>query len=137
MISLFTYGSLMFSDIMFKVANCQPECTEAVLKDFFCSKIHGEEYPGILFHPGAKVTGILYWHLPPEAIRRLDAFEGEKYIRQDVEVIGENIGQTRAMTYVIKPECSHFLTGEAWSSSQFLSAGKAKFERAYFGFKSI
>ena len=127
----------MFSDIMFKVANCKPFYTKAVLKDFFCSKIHGEEYPGIFSHSGAQVTGILYLNLPSNAIKRLDAFEGEIYVRQDVEVIAENIGPACAMTYVFKPEHRHLLTGEAWSSSQFLSAGKAKFEKAYLGFKSI
>ena len=137
MINLFTYGSLMSSDIMFKVAQYRTNFTEAVLKEFFRSKIHGEEYPGIIAHSGQQVSGIVYFNLPAKAVKRLDAFEGEMYVRQDVEVISEKNGLIGAMTYVVKPEYLHRLSNQAWSYSLFLLVGKAKFEDDYFGFNRI
>ncbi|MFW2364833.1 MAG: gamma-glutamylcyclotransferase family protein, partial [Desulforhopalus sp.] len=64
MINLFTYGSLMCSDIMFPVAGCRPHYTRAILKDYFRSEIVNEEYPGITPQPGALVNGIVYYNLP-------------------------------------------------------------------------
>ncbi len=127
----------MCSDIMFRVADCQPEFAEAVLNDFFRSGIREEEYPGIVTQPGTEVSGILYLNLPARALKRLDGFEGEMYSRQEVNVFSDNIGSSRAMTYVFKPQYSHLLTNEPWSYSRFLAVGKQNFEAAYMGYKSI
>lgn len=136
MTDVFTYGSLMCNDIMHHVAGCQVEGVPAVLKDFKRSKIRGEEYPGIVVHPKAEVAGILYRGLPPQAIERLDSFEGAQYSRQDVQLLTET-GSCLAMTYVIKSEYSHLLIDEAWSYDHFLAVGKARFLEAYVGFQKI
>ena len=135
--NLFTYGSLMCSDIMFKVAGCQADFIPATLNDFFRSKMRNEEYPGITANPQTIVPGVLYFDLPAEAIHRLDAFEGEMYQRQDIHVITEKNDQVSAMTYVIKPQYKHFLTNQEWSFTEFLATGKPKFEETYFGFQEI
>lgn len=137
MINLFTYGSLMCSDIMFSVADTRLEYTEAVLKDFFRSKIRNEEYPGIIPQPGALVTGVLYFNLPLPAICRLDLFEGEFYARQKVLVATKKSHSTEAMTYIVKPQYRDILTNQEWSYEHFLTSGKKKFLHAYFGFDDI
>ncbi len=86
---------------------------------------------------GARVSGVLYQNLPTEAIKRLDAFEGEMYQREEVEIITENNRSVIAMTYVIKPHYRTLLTNEEWSFADFLSSGKKKFEKTYFGFQEI
>jgi hypothetical protein len=68
MVNLFTYGSLMCSDIMFKVAGCQLEFNQAVLNNFFRSKMHGREYPGIVQQPKAQVSGVFYYNFFFEAL---------------------------------------------------------------------
>lgn len=137
MINLFTYGSLMCSDIMSKVAGHQTNFTKATLKNFFCSKIRDREYPGIIPQTGTLVSGVLYYNLESEAIRRLDVFEGEMYLRQDVDVITDKDGWTKAMTYVIKPQHINLLTGEEWNFEDFLTTGKENFKETYFGFQDI
>jgi len=137
MINLFTYGSLMCSDIMYKVAGCRFESDQAILNDFYRSKIQNEEYPGIVPQSGSKVSGVLYLALSPEALQRLDLFEGELYQRQEVGVLSENHGRVRAMTYVIKPGYGDLLTGETWSFNHFLAVGKKKFQASYLGFQGI
>lgn len=126
----------MSSDIMYHVADCPANFVAATLKDFKRSRIRGEEYPGIVAHPGAEVEGILYLDLDPKAIARLDTFEGAQYSRQEVQVTTQH-GPYSAMSYVIKPEYSDLLTGQAWSYSHFLAFGKAKFLEAYLGFQKI
>ncbi len=134
--NLFTYGSLMSSDIMYHVAGCRADFVPATLKDFRRSRIRGEEYPGIVPHLGAEVEGILYLHLSPKAIERLDSFEGDLYSRQNVQVMTQH-GLCPAMSYVIKAEHSDLLTGEIWSYEHFLTVGKANFLEAYVGFRKI
>jgi gamma-glutamylcyclotransferase (GGCT)/AIG2-like uncharacterized protein YtfP len=135
MIDLFTYGSLMCSDIMIKVTGCQLDCCQARLKEYYRSNIRNKEYPGITPRSGAMVTGVLYLDLSPEAIERLDVFEGELYQRQFVEVVTEHHGVLKAMTYVIKPQYRDLLTDEEWSFTYFLAVGKKRFEETYFGFQ--
>lgn len=135
--NLFTYGSLMCSDIIYHVAGCRADSVPAILKNYKRSKIHGEEYPGIVAHPGAEVAGVLYLDLPPKAIERLDLFEGNQYSRQEVQLVTACFTASQAMAYVIKPENRNLLTGEDWSYEYFLTAGKAKFLAAYIGFEKI
>jgi gamma-glutamylcyclotransferase (GGCT)/AIG2-like uncharacterized protein YtfP len=137
MINLFTYGSLMCSDIMFQVAGCRADFVSATLKGFKRSTVRGEEYPGIVAHPGAEVKGVLYLRLPPQAIKRLDIFEGEQYSRSDVQIVTEQCFPGKAMAYIIKPEYRGLLTDEPWSYEHFLAVGKAKFLQAYLGFERI
>lgn len=127
----------MCSDIMFKVAHCRVDVTQATLSNFFRSKIRDKEYPGIVPQPGAMVPGVLYFDLSTEAIRRLDVFEGELYRREDVEVITGNHGSATAMTYVIKPQYRDLLTDKEWSFTYFLAVGKEKFEASYLGFQEL
>jgi len=134
---LFTYGSLMCADIMQRVAGCRAQSTEAVLRDFFRSGIHREDYPGIVPRPGASVTGVLYLDLPAEAVRRLDVFEGELYERRQVEVFSPDYGVCSAMAYVVKDCYRDRLNNKEWSYAQFLATGKANFEKAYLGFDRI
>ncbi len=137
MLNIFTYGSLMCRDIMFKVAGCRLGFSQATLTNFLRSKIRDEEYPGIVPQRGSVVTGIIYFDLSAESINRLDIFEGELYRRQKVEVITENNSSVAAMTYVIKPRYEDLLTGEEWSFSEFLAIGKKKFEESYTGFQDV
>lgn len=135
--NLFTYGSLMCSDILCHVAGCRVDFVPASLKDFQRSRINGQEYPGIVAHPGGEVEGVLYLELPQAAMERLDNFEGEQYTRQEVTVITRQFIQLKAMVYVIKPEYSFLLTGVAWSYEHFLAVGKTTFLQAYVGFEKI
>lgn len=137
MVNIFTYGSLMCRDIMSRVADCRIESDQAILDDFYRSKIQNEEYPGIVPQSGSKVSGVLYLNLSSEALQRLDLFEGELYQRQEVEVRSENNGKVRAMTFVIKPGYGDRLTGEAWSFNHFLAVGKKRFQASYLGFQGI
>ena len=137
MTNIFTYGSLMCVDIMFRAAGCKSDYTQATLNNFYRSKMHNLEYPGIIAQTDAVVAGVLYFDLSVKAINRLDLFEGEMYQRQEVEVNLEKQGQATAMTYVIKPQYKHLLTNTEWSFNEFLAIGKEKFEQSYFGFLEL
>ncbi len=135
--TIFTYGSLMCIDIMERVAGCSADNCPATLRDYSRSKVLNEEYPGILPQEKAVVSGIVYHNLPPEAVKRLDLFEGDLYERLPVTVEQETGESITAFAYVIRPEYRHLLTGKEWSFEEFLASGKKKFEEAYVGFQTV
>lgn len=137
MTNLFTYGSLMCSDIMFKVTGYQAASTQATLSNYYRSRIRHREYPGIVQQQGEQVPGVIYCGLNRQAIDRLDTFEGNMYQRQEVRVTTDILGVVAAMTYVIKPEYRNLLTGKEWSFSRFLAVEKDKFIENYFGFQEL
>jgi len=135
--TIFTYGSLMCLDIMERVAGCSTGHSQATLKNYYRSKVQNEEYPGIMPLAESTVSGVVYHDIPPEALQRLDLFEGELYERLPVSVDLETGATITAFAYVIRQEYRHILTGEEWSFAEFLASGKKKFEDAYVGFKAV
>jgi gamma-glutamylcyclotransferase (GGCT)/AIG2-like uncharacterized protein YtfP len=136
MANIFTYGSLMCEDIMIRVAACRPKALPASLSGYRRSRLHGLEYPAIFPARGGEVSGILYLDLNPEALERLDIFEGEMYSREEL-VVNAGGKPLPAMAYVLKKPCHHLLTGKEWHLAEFLQGGKARFEAAYLGFASL
>jgi gamma-glutamylcyclotransferase (GGCT)/AIG2-like uncharacterized protein YtfP len=133
---IFTYGSLMCEDIMHRVAACRLTATPASLSGYRRSRLHGLEYPAIFPAQGGEVSGILYLGLNPEALQRLDIFEGELYSREEL-VVTAGGKPLPAMAYVLKRPYHHLLSGQEWHLAEFLQGGKARFEAAYFGFASL
>ena len=134
---LFTYGSLMCSDIMLSVAGACREVGPAVLSGYTRFRVKGEVYPAVVPREDATVEGVLYDEIDARALARLDAFEGEMYSRKTVSVrIGENEFRT-AYTYVLRREFFHFATTETWSFDEFLRTGKGAFTEAYVGYSKL
>ena len=131
---LFTYGTLMSPDIMARVAGCRLASEPARLAGYRRTLVRDEVYPGIVETEGHEVDGILYLDASEEAIRRLDAFEGEMYDRREVSVMTAGGEIRTVMTYVFRPEYCFRLTDIPWDYRQFLASGKERFENGYSGF---
>ncbi len=135
--ALFTYGSLMCEDIMFRVAGDCEVAGEAVLDGFRCLAVCNEEYPAIAPCENAATRGVLYRAIAADGWRKLDDFEGEMYERRSVTVrliSGETVS---ADTYVFRVEFHHLLTDLDWRFETFLKQGKQRFIEKYIGFERI
>jgi len=100
----FTYGSLMWPDIMARVCGCEASelmhC-RAWLSGHSRHPVLGQDYPGLVVRRGAApLQGVLYRGLSPHHLQRLDAFEGQEYERVAVEVALEAPGASRAFATV-------------------------------------
>jgi len=137
MTNLFTYGSLMCSDIMENVSRQSTPHKKGVLDGYFRSQIHGETYPAIIAQPGQQVEGIVYFDLTATAIAQLDIFEGGYYCRKEVIVNCEDMLQVSAMAYILKSEFLYVSYGKTWSYDDFLAKGKKAFLSNYKGFEDI
>lgn len=127
----FTYGSLMTDRIMFGVCGTKPEAMPARLKGFSRHPVRGEDYPGIVPAGAAEVSGVLYLAVPPDALAKLDAFEGEQYLRCAVTVECGDGQQRPAEVYVFHPEHAHLLLPGDWDVAAFERDGRARFEQKF------
>ncbi|UXH78989.1 gamma-glutamylcyclotransferase family protein [Roseateles amylovorans] len=134
----FTYGSLMWADIMARVCGA-PSLAEraplpATLADHVRHPVLGQDYPGMVPADGHEVHGRLYLDLPDAAWPRLDAFEGQTYERREVLVTVPDGRWLRAWTYVYREAWRHQLGAGAWDEQRFEREGKARFIASYVGF---
>lgn len=86
MLNIFTYGSLMFSDVFSGVTLCLPTCLPAHANGWRRWALKQRTYPGALPDTNSKIEGVLWLDVPHEAITRLDQFEGDEYERVGVVV---------------------------------------------------
>ncbi len=133
----FTYGTLMCVDIMSAVCGRNVSGEPASLAGFSRHAVRDEDYPGMQACVGGRVQGMLYRSVDPAALERLDAFEGEQYRRETVEVTLADGSTVSADTYVIKPEHTSLLLPEDWDFDAFLAAGKTRFQSRYLGFSRL
>ncbi len=116
--SVFTYGSLLFPEIMTAVTARSFPSHPAFLARYARYRVRNASYPGIIPSPDASVTGCLYTGIDLSTLKKLDHFEGDLYERQTVEVHCDN--QLRsAQTYVVAPGQEHHLTKTPWDPDYF------------------
>ncbi|WP_324100683.1 gamma-glutamylcyclotransferase family protein [Noviherbaspirillum sp.] len=97
---VFTYGSLMFPEVWTRVVRGACRSAPARLDGFARFEIHGETYPGMVPMTGDSVSGVLYFDVADEDVAALDAFEGEEYRRDTVNVVLESGEALAAGAYV-------------------------------------
>lgn len=156
----FTYGSLMWPDIMARVCGREVPAlqrTKAWLYGHVRHPVMGQDYPGLVPQSGAPaLQGVLYWGLTPQELQRLDDFEGQEYERVSVMVVLQEPSDAsaaaptcvpaltpgaftsaepqQAWVYRYRSEFAHRLGPGDWSEQAFEERGKARFCARYVGF---
>lgn len=125
--SLFCYGTLQSPLVMKAVTGKAYSGEEATLQGWARYRFDSTEYPGIIVEDGASVSGKLYWGLDEEAIKKLDAFEGDKYQRVMVPITFADGRVEEAWAYSVKEECRKLLLNEPWDFDRFLQRGLERF----------
>ena len=132
--NLFTYGSLMYSNVWESIVTGHYRSGSAQLRGYTRRCVVGEDYPVII--PASDcdlVTGTLYFDLNNADIALLDQFEGEPYIRTGLEV---DLGSQTAAAevYLLNPSNSQIVSEEAWDQVAFEQQGLNRFIESYQGF---
>jgi hypothetical protein len=118
---LFTYGSLVFPEVMTAVTGRSFESCDAVLRDHRRRMLRGRVYPGIRFAPGETTEGRLYLDLDAAAFASLDDFEGDEYERRRVTV-GVESRWLAAEAYVLGGEHHDLMTTTLWDPRRFVAS---------------
>jgi len=132
MARLFAYGTLMCPEIIEKVAGMLPNAVPGKVKNHRCLCVRGEQYPGMVRGHGGVVAGLVYT-FPSYLWPRLDAFEGEQYMRKSVTVRYESGRRELVHSYLFRPEFRRLLGRKTWDFEAFLSHGRASFLASYTG----
>ena len=130
----FTYGSLMWADIMARVCGREFASEPASLADHRRHPVRGQDYPGLRAAPGGLVPGRLYRDVDEAAWARLDAFEGDEYERADVVVTLAGGATLAAQVYRFRAEFLPRLLPGDWDADAFEREGRARFMARYVGF---
>lgn len=133
----FTYGSLMWADIMARVCGREFAAEPASLADHARHPVQGQDYPGLRAAPGAVVPGRLYRDVDAAAWARLDAFEGPEYERVGVVVALADGSMLPAEVYCFRAEFAHRLLPGDWDEAAFAREGHVRFSARYVGFDAL
>ena len=132
--NIFTYGSLMFSEVWNKVVQGNYYSSSATLQGYrrFCIK--NQSYPGLRQTGGQdKVSGIVYLDINNQDLKLLDAFEGGYYERVPVTVDLEN-SSINSHVYLIRDQYLYLATENQWDPEDFYKKSIGDFVATYTGF---
>jgi gamma-glutamylcyclotransferase (GGCT)/AIG2-like uncharacterized protein YtfP len=116
---VFTYGTLLFPEVMDAVAGRTFVQVPATLAGFTRVRVRGAVYPAAREEAGGSITGLLYLDVDAAALARLDRFEGELYERRSVRVTSDDGAGSTAEVYVVPPARYGRLEPRAWDLEQF------------------
>lgn len=133
--NLFTYGSLMFPEVWNRVTGQPLTGQPATLPGHAARRLRGESYPVLVPDPSSKTCGILYTHISPEAMHRLDQFEGRFYDRVTVSVLTEDGKAQEAWTYRAANPTHPDILSEPWEAEVFVRTHLPTFLEEDPGFK--
>ncbi|PTT86532.1 gamma-glutamylcyclotransferase [Pelomonas sp. HMWF004] len=133
----FTYGSLMWADIMARVCGHEFASVPATLAGHRRHPVCGEDYPGLRPATGHAVPGRLYLDVTQAAWARLDAFEGVEYERVQVQVTLADGRLRPAQVYLFCADAAHRLLPGDWDAEAFEREGRARFIARYAGFDAV
>ena len=133
----FTYGSLMWADIMARVCGREFASEPASLADHQRHPVRGQDYPGLRIAAGGLVPGRLYLDVTEEAWARLDAFEGAEYERADIVVALADGRTLSAQVYRFRAEVADRLLPGDWDAEAFAREGRQRFIARYVGFEVL
>lgn len=129
--SLFVYGTLQEPRVMQAVTGKHFATENAVLQGFRRNRVRDQDYPGIVADLTAEVSGLLAMEVDAAALTRLDLFEGEYYVRENVNVVTEAKKIESCWVYVMSPVYVHLLTNETWNLSVFKDHFLQRFMSTY------
>ena len=119
MSAIFTYGTLMFPEVL--SALCGQEYPHQIMTLHGCARyrVVGQIYPGMIRERGALTVGQVYCGLSADALRVIDQYEGEFYERRRFFLKVSAHLLLPAYAYIIPEHFAHRLTDKSWDHEQF------------------
>jgi gamma-glutamylcyclotransferase (GGCT)/AIG2-like uncharacterized protein YtfP len=112
---LFAYGTLLDAEIWRRVVGESLPNLPGKCRGFAAYWVDGAEYPGMIAEsPATETLGRAFLGVENSVLARLDAYEGQHYTREIVEVDCSDGLTRRCWTYLWKKEFAHLLTTARW-----------------------
>ena len=133
--ALFTYGTLSLPDVMHALLGRSAVGTPASLPGWARYRVHGALYPAVISAPEARTDGVLHLGLQASEVGRIDRFEGELYVRRELEVEVDG-GRRCADVYVLAPGSEAALSREPWDPREFAEHHESRYVAACRDFRA-
>jgi gamma-glutamylcyclotransferase (GGCT)/AIG2-like uncharacterized protein YtfP len=117
--NLFTYGALMFPDIIQTLAQRPVRGEQATLSGYASFTVKDECYSALIPFPDMKTSGQLYRGLDEATLKLVDEFQGDLYVRTEVTVEIGTENWVDAVTYLLAPESCGELSSLEWDELDF------------------
>lgn len=134
--NLFVYGTLLVPKIWNIVSDFpSPESEEAQLPGYSIYRVEDGDFPGVIETPDSTepVRGLVMLNISPEAMQRLDDYEGSFYVRNLVEVTTEKGDKVQAYVYAIPQELAYILSDEHWTLDWFEKEALDRYWEGHWG----
>lgn len=132
--TLFVYGTLQDRRVIQAVTGRVFPAVPAILPGYGRYRVKDADYPGVRLEACGSVDGLLLQEVDTGSLLALDAFEGEYYVRREVEVVTASDTSVQCFCYVIGGAWLHLLTEEPWTLEEFQRVGYDRFRNTYPNF---
>ena len=113
---LFVYGTLLFPQVLERVIGRRPEMCRAAAPGYAARRMPGVIWPGMISFELSAAGGCLLLDLTAEELDTLDAWEGEPYRREEIDVVDDLGRVVHAASYLVDEA---EVTDEPWTSREF------------------
>lgn len=120
--NLFTYGSLMFPEVMRTVTGRSFRHAEGTLSGWARYRMRDKPYPGIIPDAAGETPGVVFRDVDAETVAMLDAFEGAWYERIGVTVRTQAGALVVCEVYVVAEPEHGRITREDWDVGEWRQA---------------
>jgi gamma-glutamylcyclotransferase (GGCT)/AIG2-like uncharacterized protein YtfP len=117
--NVFTYGSLMYAEVIEALTACHFSFEDVALPGFERRALTGKKYPGLREETKSSVDGRLWFDVDEGSLRMLDLFEDPLYERRSVEIMSKSRGLIEARAYVVPPKLERTFAPEPWDKDAF------------------
>ena len=125
--NVFVYGTLLVPKIWETVTATQGLVSHpADLGGYSIRRVRDAVYPGIVASPdlASVVPGRVFLDVPETALKRLDAYEDDFYLREEVLPVVPGLGPVAAQAYLVpSSEAERILSDEPWTLEWFEANG--------------
>lgn len=136
--NIFTYGSLMYSEVWQYVVNGLYASQKATISGYKRVAVRDENYPMLIpDNSQGEVAGVLYMQVSEQDIENLDAFEGAQYDRISTQVNIDASHIEIAEVYIANAVGLELALEQAWDQTRFETFGLAQFCENYLGYSRL
>jgi len=117
MANLFVYGTLLFPEVIQNITGRLFKSSSAKLAGYKRLGILGCDYPAIIEKENALTQGELLFAVDEESMRKIEAFEGDEYVKRKLTVISDK-KEFEAIVFIWASDAK-MLTECDWNIAEF------------------
>jgi gamma-glutamylcyclotransferase (GGCT)/AIG2-like uncharacterized protein YtfP len=117
--NMFVSGPLMFRELIQAITRKTFVGQAGLLHGYAQFMIKDEGQSAMIPFPDRTVDGVVYRDVDEDSLARIDAFQGNRFEREEVTVEGEDGAWVEASAYCLKLRRRKLLSTQAWDEDDY------------------